>query len=155
MQPLTENEIFNKPINCSRVHEPVVREYIEKLIGWKRPAIQGLALSWADPALSDREKMQRFMMTMKHMERALEDAWRNINMRYRIMINDTINLDDEEEEDPEELFYLRYALSDALADPWPLQCKRVMSLICDYIGDLCAEVHNQHQGARHNFYKNM
>jgi hypothetical protein len=155
MQPLTENEIFNKPIHCRRVQEPVVREYIEKLIGWKRPAIQGLTLSWADPALSNSEKMQRFMMTMKHMERALEHAWRNVNMRYQIMINDTISVDDEDEEDPEELFYLRYALSDALADPWPLKCKRVMSLVRDYIGDLCAEVHGQHQGARSLVYRNF
>jgi hypothetical protein len=150
MQPLTENEIFNKPINCSRVHEPVVREYIEKLIGWKRPAIQGIAASWADPALSDSEKMQRLMMTMKHMERALEHAWRAANVRYYNMLGDPI--DPEDEDDPEEQFYMRQEIQYAEANPWPLQCKHVMALIRDYIGNLMAEVHNQHQYARRLVY---
>lgn len=154
MQPLTENEIFNKPIKCRRVHEPVVREYIEKLIGWKRPAIQGIAASWADPALSDSEKMQRLMMTMKHMERALEHAWRTVNVRYCNMLGNPIDLDDYED-DPEDQFYMREEIEDAEANPWPLQCKRVMSLIRDYIGELIAEVHGQHQGARSLVYRNV
>lgn len=154
MQPLTENEIFNKPINCRRIHEPVVREYIEKLIGWKRPAIRGIALSWTDASISNSEKMQRLMMTMKHMELALERILRTVNVRYYIMHDKSIDLDDYED-DPEEQFYMRDEIKDAKENPWPLQCKRVITLIRDYISELCAEVHWQHQSARSLVYRNF